>query len=110
MERTETMTVSAIAVNGHEARIELQEKLTAADVPELQAVLRQAIEDGVRQITFDMSATTMLDSSGIGLLIAANNSLAAMQGQIQLVQVSPDIFKLLQSMRLTVRLHAVPAE
>jgi anti-anti-sigma regulatory factor len=47
----------------------------------------------------------MLDSSGMGLLIAAANSLAPGGGRIRVTNVSPDIFRLLQSMRLTTRLN-----
>jgi len=49
---------------------------------------------------------TLLDSSGIGLLIAASNSLAAKKGSVRLVNVSADIMHLLQSMRLAARLNA----
>jgi anti-anti-sigma factor len=92
--------------NGNEAVLKLGEKLTALDVPELQAELKRGIGDGIREIVFDLSATTTLDSTAIGLLIAANNSLAAKQGRIRLVNVSPNLINLLQSMRLAERLNA----
>ena len=47
----------------------------------------------------------MLDSSGMGLLIAAANSLAHSGGKLRVTNVCPDIFRLLQSMRLTARLN-----
>lgn len=41
----------------------------------------------------------------MGLLIAASNSLATHSGKVYVTNVSPDIFRLLQSMRLTARLN-----
>lgn len=86
--------------------VALGEKLTAVEASELQAVLKQGIADGARELVFDFKATATLDSTGIGLLIATGNSLRACQGRIRLVHVSDDIMKLLQSMRLTARLNA----
>lgn len=100
------MTDFEISRDGGQARVTLREKLTAAEIPALQPALKQEIAAGVCRIIFDLARTTSLDSTGIGLLIAANNSLQAVQGEIRLVNVSSDILKLLQSMRLADRLHA----
>jgi anti-anti-sigma factor len=100
------MTGFEISRDGGRARVTLLENLTATEVPELQPALKQDLAAGVREIVFDLARTVSLDSTGIGLLIAANNSLAPMQGAIRLINVSPDILKLLQSMRLVNRLHA----
>ena len=58
-----------------------------------------------RNLVIDLANAKMLDSSGMGLLIAAANSLAQMGGKVRVTNVSPDIFRLLQSMRLTLRLN-----
>ncbi len=96
--------------DGGQVRAALGSKLTAVEVPGLQAALKQEIAAGVRQIIFDLADTASLDSVGIGLLIAANNSMAALQGAVRLFNVSPDIMKLLQTMRLVDRLHAMAAQ
>jgi len=54
---------------------------------------------------FDLSSTAMLDSSGMGLLIAAANSVVPQGGKVRVTNVGPEIFRLLQSMRLTARLN-----
>lgn len=95
---------------GDESKVVLGDKLVAADVPALQPVLKQEIGSGCRRIIFDLTKTVSLDSSGIGLLIAAYNSLSTVQGQVCLVNVSRDILELLQSMRLKDRLHATSAK
>ncbi len=85
-------------------------KLTATETLDLQAALKREIADGALDLEFDMKDTVTLDSTGIGLLVAASNSLAAAQGSLRLINVSADIYKLLRSMRLIDRLHATPKE
>ena len=103
------MAFFKIVRKGGKVLVTLQTKLTAKEVPKLQPALKKEIADGGREIVFDLASTTTLDSTGIGLLIAANNSLAPLQGAIRLINVSSDILKLLQSMRLVDRLHATAA-
>jgi len=82
----------------------LEGDLTAALVPGLQAAVKQQLAAGATDVEVDVSRTVMLDSSGIGLLIAIGNSLSRSGGQIRVVNVSKDIGRLLQTMRLTARL------
>lgn len=98
-----------ITRDGRQARVKLQARLSAADVPQLQPLLKQEITGGARELVFDLAGTTVLDSTGIGLLIAAHNSLTPLQGTVHLINVPSDLLKLLQSMRLVERLHATAA-
>ena len=86
--------------------VKLTGDLTATGVPELQCGLKEALDGGVRELVFDLASTAMLDSSGIGLLIAASNSLSRSGGKVRVTNASQDILHLLQSMRLVVRLNA----
>lgn len=88
--------------------VRLHGDLTAELVPALQAELRSRLEKGAKHVCFDLQAAVMLDSSGIGLLIAAANSLARAGGDLEVVHPSPDIYRMLQSMRLVGRLHVGP--
>jgi anti-anti-sigma factor len=92
--------------NDQQGSIKLMGDLTAVLIPDLQAGLKQMLNNGTRELVFDLSSTTMLDSSGMGLLIAAANSLARCGGKVRVTNVSPEILRLLQSMRLTSRLNA----
>ena len=85
--------------------VTLTGNLTATLVPALQTTLQGVLEGGVDELVFDLAKTTMLDSSGMGLLIAAANSLSRRSGRIRVINVSPDILHLLQSMRLVSRLN-----
>ena len=79
--------------------------LTASNVPGVQAALKAELDRGVDELAFDLEQTKMVDSSGIGLLVAAHNSLARTQGKLRVRNVSPELLRLLQSMRLADRLN-----
>ena len=51
----------------------------------------------------------MLDSSGIGLLIASSNALTRKGGRLRVINPAKEIFELLSTMRLVSRLHVQPA-
>lgn len=80
--------------------------LTAGLVAKLQAAVREALGSEVKEVVADLRNTEMLDSSGIGFLIAVSNTLTQRGGRIQVTNVSPDIQQLLQSMRLAQRLNS----
>jgi anti-anti-sigma factor len=94
-------------------RVRLEGDLTASLVPNLQDALKRELAQPTEEIVFDLSHAAMLDSRGIGLLIATHNSLAGKSGRVRVINVSPDILQLLQSMRLVRRLNVTgtqPAE
>lgn len=99
------MAAYVIEQKDQQGLVKLMGDLTALLVPDLQAGLKEMLNNGTRDLVFDLTCTTMLDSSGMGLLIAAANSLSPKGGKVQVTNVCPDIFRLLQSMRLTGRLN-----
>jgi serine/threonine-protein kinase RsbW len=99
------MAAYLIEQKDQQGSVKLTGDLTAVLVPDLQAGLKDLLNQGARELVFDLAAAKMLDSSGIGLLIASANSLDPCGGKVRVTNVSPDIFRLLQSMRLTTRLN-----
>jgi anti-anti-sigma factor len=99
------MDAYVIEQKDHQGSVKLTGDLTAILVPDLQASLKGMLNNGAREVVFDLEKTAMLDSSGMGLLIAAANSLAPNGGTVKVTNVCPDIFRLLKSMRLTARLN-----
>ena len=87
-------------------RVAMLGDLIASVVPEIQAALKEKTQQEIHEIVFDLGPIVMLDSSGIGLLIAASNTMGRVQGRISVLNVSPDILQMLQSMRLAGRLNA----
>jgi len=74
--------------------------VVAAFVPELRQTLRDAVARGVREMVLDLANTQMLDSSGIGLLVAAHNSLRKAGGRLSVIHASQEIAELLRTMRI----------
>lgn len=99
------MAVYVVQQDGGQGVVRMTGDLIASAVPGLQAELKALLGGGVRELVFDLGGAAMLDSTGIGLLIAAANSTSLCAGRIEVINVSADISKLLQSMRLTDRLN-----
>lgn len=74
--------------------------IVASQVPALRSELKTIMTEGVADLVMDLSQTRMLDSTGIGLIVAAHNSLGKYGGSIRLIHVSEEISSLLRSMRL----------
>jgi anti-anti-sigma factor len=82
-------------------------EITANAVPTLKAELREALDKSACDIVFDFQQVQKIDATGIGLLLAAKNSVAAQKSSLQLINVPANIFSLLKSMRLVSHLNAV---
>lgn len=75
--------------------------IVASSTTELRAALKKLIDSGVRQLELDLTHVTMIDSAGLGLLIAAHNSLRKVAGEMTVIGASPEIVELLTTMRMT---------
>jgi anti-anti-sigma factor len=76
------------------------EDVVAAHAPELRARLREALAEGAREIVLDLGNVQMVDSTGIGLLIATHNSLRKVGGSLAVIHASGELLDLFQSMRI----------
>ncbi len=61
--------------------------------PELKQVLTGAIEQGRRRVVVDLSETTFLDSTALGVLIGAVKRLRSNDGALAIVNVDRNIAK-----------------
>ena len=74
--------------------------VVASSVRELRPAMRDLVRSGVHEMVFDLSQTQMIDSTGIGLLLSAYNSISKTGGKISVVQASAEILDLLRTMRI----------
>jgi anti-anti-sigma factor len=74
--------------------------IVAASLPELRSKMRGIVEEGVRELVVDLTDVQMVDSSGIGLLISAYNSLRKVGGRLAVIHASAEILELFQTMRM----------
>jgi anti-anti-sigma factor len=77
-----------------------QTNLSAIHVADLRTELLELTRDAPPEVLLDLSSVEMLDSSGIGLIIALNNSLQKDSATLKVIEASEDIHGLLTSMRL----------
>ena len=64
------------------------------------------MEDGVTDLTLDLSRTALLDATGVALLLAAANSYRGGDRCFALVALPPAILALLEMLRISQRLGA----
>jgi len=74
--------------------------IIAVVVPDIRTKLRDLLGSGIRRLVVDLSQTYMIDSVGIGLLLAAYNSVHAAGGDFSVINASYDILDLLRTLRL----------
>ena len=74
--------------------------VVAASVPALRSTMRGIVSDGARELVVDLANVEMVDSTGIGLLISAHNSLHKLGGRLAVIHVSREIMELFRTMRI----------
>ncbi|HWE52029.1 MAG TPA: STAS domain-containing protein [Bryobacteraceae bacterium] len=82
------------------ATVHPQDDLIAAHVAVFRSRLRDLVASGVLHLTVDLAGVQRVDSSGIGLLVAAHNSLRKSGGELAVINASKDILDLLRTMRI----------
>jgi anti-sigma B factor antagonist len=53
--------------------------------PQLKAVVSQAIDDGAQRLVVDLTATTFMDSTGLGVLVGARKRIGREEHSISVV-------------------------
>ena len=74
--------------------------IVASVLDDLKAELKGVADNGCSRLIIDFSEVRMIDSMGIGLLIAAYNSLKQKGATLELHHVSEEIASLFKHMRL----------
>jgi anti-anti-sigma factor len=74
--------------------------VVASSVGDLRDLMREMIAGGVDDMVVDLANTRMVDSRGIGLLIAAHNSLRKVGGRLAVTHASKEILDLFRTMRI----------
>jgi anti-anti-sigma factor len=98
--RDEQMTDATVTRQDNQAVIQPAGDLVAASVAALRSVMRGIVGDGVQELVVDLTHAQMVDSSGIGLLLSAHNSLCRTGGRLAVIHASPEILDLFMTMRI----------
>jgi len=82
------------------ATLRPEDDLVSPRLPALRDKLREMVASGIIHVTIDLTATQMVDSAGIGLLISTHNSLKKAGGELSVIHASKDILDLFRTMRI----------
>ena len=83
-----------------QATIEPQSDMVASTAGEFKGELKALLDQGIKDLTIDIGAVEMIDSVGLGVLIATCNSLHRAGGSLTIRNASKDIHSLFKTMRL----------
>jgi anti-anti-sigma factor len=76
------------------------DSIVAATIPELRSKMREIVKEGVQELVVDLAEVQMVDSSGIGLLISAYNSMRKAGGRLAVIHASAELLELFKTMRI----------
>ncbi len=94
------MTYTTVTQKDGEVLLQPPGDVVASTVPELRTTLRAALGEGTRELTIDLSKVEMIDSTGIGLLLSAHNSMRNLGGRMAVIHATNDILELFRAMRI----------
>ncbi len=80
--------------------LKLEQDLVASHSAEVRNQLRTLIGQGARNVVLDFGQVRMVDSAGLGMIIAAHNSLKKVDGELAVTECSVEIIELFRSMRI----------
>ncbi len=74
--------------------------VVASSMAELRPAMRELVRSGSRSVVVDLQQTTIVDSTGLGLLLSAYNSLRQVEGKFAVVNASEELLDLFHSLRI----------
>ncbi|MFP5212289.1 MAG: STAS domain-containing protein [Acidobacteriota bacterium] len=92
--------MSEIERRGEQVIVKPGQDLVASMTPEFRKELRVLLDEGCRDLVIDLVDTEMIDSVGLGALIAAYNSLSKKGGKLSVINASANIHGLFKTTRL----------
>jgi len=85
--------------NGEATVFEIEGTLDAVTAPELRSVVDDLVNSNRKEVTLDLSALKLIDSSGVGVIVSLFKRVRAYGGQVRIVGLKDQpraIFRLLR--------------
>jgi len=86
--------------DGSVLHVSFEGELDLQAVPITQKALQQSLAGSPRTVVLDMSATSFIDSSGLGLLIRTKKEVEERDGRLVVTRLSPPVKRLIDLCRL----------
>ncbi len=74
--------------------------IVASSVEEFQEQALELLKESPKEFVLDFTGVNMIDSMGIGIVIAIHNSLNKSGGKLKIIKIPPQIFNVFTAMRL----------
>ena len=95
--------MSEIVNQENETIIKPGQDVVASMAEEFKSELLSVINDSSNEVVIDLAGVEMVDSVGIGVIIAAHNTLNQSDRKLKVINVSKDVYGLFTTMRLNRR-------
>ena len=95
--------MSEIVNQDNETIIKPGTDVVASMAEEFRAELISVINDSSSEVVIDLDGVEMVDSVGIGIIIATHNSLNQSGRKLKVINVTKDVYGLFTTMRLNRR-------
>lgn len=92
--------MSEIVKDGDQTIVKPGQNIVANMAEIFRNELRSLVEEGPKELVIDLDGVEMVDSVGIGVVIATHNSVSKYGGKITVINVSKNIYALFKTMRL----------
>ena len=76
------------------------EDIVASTMERFKKKLMTAVKKGGPELIIDLSGVNTIDSVGLGMTLAAYNSISHRGGKLTVINASEDVFQLFETMRL----------
>ena len=97
--------MSVVSRAGSTVTVAPGQDLVSSMVPEFKEEMNTLLAESPQELRLDLSGAGMMDSIGIGMVIAVHNSMKKKGGKLVIANVSENIAKLFKSMRLDQHLN-----
>ena len=87
-------------MSGDETVLVVEQDLVSTNADELKKKLQAALADSPSLLVLDLSKVEYVDSIGIGIIIAAFNTLKKQNGALKLINLNSNLLDLFRTMRL----------
>ncbi|MCG8549942.1 MAG: STAS domain-containing protein [Desulfobacterales bacterium] len=95
--------MSEIVTSADQTTVKPGEDVVASMAEAFKDELLSAVESSQGTLVIDLDGVSMVDSVGIGVIIAVYNSLSQSNRQLKVINVADDIYGLFSTMRLNRR-------
>lgn len=88
--------------------VAVQGEVDISGAPRLRDAILQAVGSGVQRLVLDLSAVPFIDSTGLGVLVAAHKRLTSTGGELRVVGSPEAVLRTVRATGLHLILHLRP--